>query len=142
MNAKEYLDSFYDLNKRIDANQKALDVLNSMLFKLNQQMNPDRVQTSKDLDPLGTTVAKIIDLQEEINNMIDEYVDKLSEVMFVINQVSDPKEYDLLHKHYIQGYSWTYISQLWDNSNTWVHEVKRNALESVQKILDEKGGVK
>ena len=138
MNAKEYLDSFYDLTKRINANQKAIDVLNSMLFKLNQEMNPDRVQTSKDLDPLGTTIAKIVDLREEMNKLIVEYAGRAHEVLFVIEQVADPKEYDLLQKHYVQGLSWKNICDEWDNSNTWVHEIKRNALESVQKILDEK----
>jgi len=138
MNAKEYLDEFFILNKQIDAKQKELDILNSLLRRLNKPLTPDRVQTSKDLDPLGTTIAKIVDLQEEINKMIDEYVDRLGDIVFVIEQVSDPKEYDLLHKHYIQGLSWSYISKLWDNSNTWVHEVKRNAFESVQKILDER----
>jgi len=138
MNAKEFLDSIYILNKKIDAKQRELDVLNSMLIKLNKELSPDVIQSSGSKDPLGDTVAKIIDLKNETNILIDEYVDKYKEVVTIINLVSDPKEYDLLHKHYIQGLSWTYISKVWDNSNTWIHEIKRNAFDSVQKILDEK----
>ena len=138
MNSKEYLDNFYMLNKKIDAKQKELDKLNRLLYVLNRPLTPDKVQTSKEPDPMANTVAKIVDLQNDINNLIDKYADQMHEIINVIEQVSDPKEYDLLHKHYVQGLSWTYISKTWDNSNTWVHEVKRNALESVQKILDKK----
>lgn len=138
MNAKEFLDRIFILSKKIDAKQIELEVLNSLLIKLNKELSPDVIQTSGSKDPLGDTVAKIVDMQNEINNMIDEYADKLKEVVKVIDLVSDPKEYDLLHKHYVQGLSWTYISKVWDNSNTWIHEVKRNAFDSVQKILDEK----
>lgn len=138
MNAKNYLDTFYELNKKIDAKQKELDKLNRLLYVLNRPLTPDKVQTSKTPDPMAETVAKIVDLQSEINKLIDEYADSMREIINVIEQVTDPKEYDLLHKHYVQGLSWTYISKVWDNSNTWVHEVKKSALQSVQKILDKK----
>lgn len=138
MNAKEYLDRIYFLNKKIDAKIAELEVLGSLLTKVNKELSPDVVQSSGSKDTLGDTVAKIVDLQKEINNMIDEYVDEYQEVVNIIEQVSDSKEYDLLHKRYIQGKTWAEISREWDNSNTWVHEVKRNAFESVQKILDKK----
>lgn len=135
-NAKEFLDSVFILNKKIEAKQKEIDILNALLFKLNKELNFDRVQTSGDKDQLGSTIAKLIDAKTEINNLIDEYVDRMREVNAVLDLITDPKEYDLLHKHYIQGESWSYISQQWDNSNQWVHEIKKNALNSVQEILD------
>ena len=138
LRAEAFLDEVFLLNKKIDAKQKEIDILNALLVKLNKELTPDRVQTSGDKDQLGNTIAKLIDAKVEINNLIDRYVDKLAVVRIVIEQVSDPKEYDLLHKHYIQGLSWTSISHEWGNSNTWVHEIKNNAFASVQKILDKK----
>ena len=136
--AEKFLNEVFALNIKINAKQKEIDILNSLLYKLNRELTPDKIQTSKEPDPMASTIVKLIDAREEINNLIDEYIDKLSEVKQVIEQVTDPKEYDLLHKHYIENMSWTKIAIEWDNSNTWVHEVKRNAFSSVQKILDEK----
>ena len=138
MNAREYLDSVFMLNVKINSLQIELDLLNDMLGKLNKELTPDQVQTSGSKDPLGDTVVKIIDLQREINILIDRYIDEFKNVKRIIECVENPKEYDLLHKHYIQGMSWTDISNEWDNSNTWVHEIKNNAFATVQKILDEK----
>jgi len=138
MNAREYLDSVFMLNVKINSLQRELDMLNDLLGKLNKELTPDQVQTSGSKDSLGDTVAKIIDLQREINILIDRYIDEFKNVKRIIELVENPKEYDLLHKHYIQGMSWTDISNEWDNSNTWVHEIKNNAFATVQKILDEK----
>lgn len=138
MNAKEYLDRIYFLNKKIDAKLAELEILGSLLTKISKELSPDVVQSSGSKDVLGDTVVKIVDLKNEVNNMIDEYVDEYYDVVNIIEQIPDAKEYDLLHKHYIQGKSWAEISREWDNSNTWVHEIKRNAFESVQKILDKK----
>lgn len=134
--AEEFLDEVFSLNIKINAKQREIDILNSLLYKLNRELTPDKIQTSKEPDPMASTIVKLIDAREEINNMIDEYVDKLFEVREVIERVDDVKQYDLLHKHYIENMSWTQIAIEWDNSNTWVHEVKRNAFDSVQKILD------
>jgi len=134
--AKKFLDEIFKLNIRINAKQKEIDILNSLLYKLNQELSADRIKSSGDQDPIGNTIAKLIDARTEINNMIDEYVDKLAEVRVVIEQVEDVKEYDLLHKHYIENMNWAEIADEWGQSYTWVHEIKNNAIASVQKILD------
>lgn len=137
MNSQEFLNEVFILNKKIDAKQREIDILNALLKKTGYELTPDKVQSSK-RDTFTETICKLIDAKDELNKMIDEYVDKLAVVRNVIELVKDPKEYELLHKHYIQGLNWTQIAVEWDNSNTWVHEVKRSAFDSVQKILDKK----
>ena len=136
MHAKEFLESIQILNSKIKAKQEEIVTLNSLLYKVNQEMNPDRVQTSRNLDPFASTIAKICDMQAELNNMIDEYVEKLQNVIDVLEQVKDVHEYDLLHMKYIQNMSWSQIAGVWDVSYTWVHMIKKRAWMTVQAILD------
>lgn len=136
MNAKEFLEEIDILNTRIVTKSAELEILNSMLFNITQQLKPDTVQTSKDQDPLGSAMAKICDMKLEISELIDEYVIRLREVIKVIEQVKDIQEYELLHMRYVQNLSWTQIAGIWDVSYQWVHEVKNDAYASVQIILD------
>ena len=135
--AKEFLEQCVILNKKINVKQNELDMLNSMLFKITPSLNPDKVKSSKDKDPLGATVAKVIDVQEEINSMIDEYVDRLKDIGDVIEQVDSFKQYELLHRRYVLGESLQEIADEWGSTYRWVQKVKNAAINSVQKILDE-----
>ena len=137
MKAEEFLNQIFVLNKKIKAAQNEVDVLRTLLTNMSKELQPDPVQISKSQDPLGDSVVKIIELECEINKMIDEYVDNIKVFTKVIDKIQNPKEVELLNLRYIQGESWTDIARQWKNSNTWVHEIKKSAFDSVQKILDE-----
>ena len=48
--------------------------------------NTERVQSSMSYDKLGDSVAKIQELEKEVDTMIDEYVDKKRKI---ISQIDD-----------------------------------------------------
>lgn len=61
-------------------------------------------------DTVGQAVAKIADLQAEINREIDQLVDLRREIEDAIYTVDDPILQELLERRYIDGDKWEEIA--------------------------------
>ena len=99
--------------------------------------NMDKVQTSKKLDKMGDAVVKMLEIIEEYELHIEELKRVKKEIASVI-ELLKPIEYDFLHKAYIQHLSLSQIAGMYRKSYSWATTVHSNALQSVQKILDER----
>ena len=102
MNGREYLEQIKKLDDKINnkINEKA------ELFTLATHITPTlsdmKVQTSHEQDKMGDVVAKIVMIEEEINNCIDEFVDLKTKIIKQIEALSDHRYYSLLYKKYVQ----------------------------------------
>lgn len=100
----------------------------------------DRVQSSGSKQRMQDAVCRYISIEDDINQYIDELVDKKQEVISTIEQLPT-NEYDILHKIYIQHIRLNDVGENWDGetrSKTWVKKIHRKALSSLQRILDER----
>lgn len=92
--------------KKLDAliNEKIreLDRLKTLATKVNHCQEGDRVKTSPRVDALSSTVAKIVDLQHEISDQIDAFVDLKAEVMKLVDELDDSLMIDILYKRYFE----------------------------------------
>jgi hypothetical protein len=138
MNADEFLKQIEKADKIIS--NKIYEVQKLRLLAVSTTVPTDRevVQTSGVSDKVGNIVAKIIDLECEINDLIDEYVDLQRECIGVIESLESPLQYTVLHKHYVQYKSFAEIAEEEHYSYDGIMKVKRKALEQVDAILNEK----
>lgn len=79
--------------------QRMIDNKSSEVYKLRQMANgvsvmPQviRVQTSPDPDRIGNIVAKIVDLEKEIDEIVDKYIDKRNVIVSQIDNLGDDDE--------------------------------------------------
>jgi DNA-directed RNA polymerase specialized sigma subunit len=84
-------------------------------------------------------VAKIVDLQEEINRKIDNYVDLKREISAVLEQMDDPDQVKVLHKRYFEYKPWERIACEMSYSFRNVCYIHGKALQAVDAILEGKG---
>ena len=64
-----------------------------------------------DPEQLGRSVVKsmnkseqeLLDVEEDLYYLVIKYIDKMKEVSGLLDSVSDPLIYDIMHKRYIQG---------------------------------------
>ena len=100
----------------------------------------ERVQSSGSKQRMQDAVCRYISIEDDINQYIDELVDKKQEVISTIEQLPT-KEYDILHKIYIQHIKLHEVAENWDGetrSLTGVKKIHRKALISLQRLLDER----
>lgn len=87
-------------------------------------------------DRVGNIVAKLVDLENETNRIIDQYIDLKQEVIQVIESVKNPLWYTILHKYYIQYKTFVQIADEEGYAYPYVCEIHGKAIAEVQKILD------
>lgn len=137
-NPKEYLKQvkLYDMliNNKLDE----MDRLNDIVTKVTTSLSFDPVHGSGNQDKLGNAVAKIVDLQAEVNRAIDAYVDKKREICMVIDQITDADQLRVLYKRYFDDLTWEQIACDMHMSYRNVCYIHGKALQAVGKILEEK----
>lgn len=80
------------------------------------------------------TIAKIIDLQAEINRDIDRLVDLKKELFGTIKAVGDTEFQTILEKRYLCFQSWEKISVEMGYDLRWLYRLHGKALDVVREI--------
>lgn len=102
MTAKEYLRQVAVLDKKIEQKTREKDDLINMAAGLRSPTNdPNKVQTSAVGDRMADTIARYVDIENEINSMIYEYVAKKDKIINEIHSLSDVRYIELLYLRYI-----------------------------------------
>ncbi len=99
---KNYLQRIEHINDDINLKTADIEQLRELSLSVTAQISTDPVQTSKSNDKMGSLVAKIVDLQNEIICDIDRFLDERQKCINLIDQVEDPQQRRLLHLRYVQ----------------------------------------
>ena len=108
--AKEYLRQVKLLDVQIDSRLHELYHLKDMVRKITTTLSPVPSSGSGNLDRLGDSVAKIIDLQDEINRDVDRFVDLKKDIMAMTEGLTDADQVNVIHKRYFEYKTWEQIA--------------------------------
>lgn len=103
---------------------------------ITANMGGDRVQSSGSQSKMADALNKCIDMEAEIDRAVDKLIDKKREVTAVLEQMTNPTEYNIMHKRFIQYKSLQEIADEYGKDYDWVKTVNGRAIASVQRILD------
>ena len=137
-NPKEYLKQVKLYNTHISNKLDEMDRLKDIVTKVTTSLSFDPVHGSGNQDKLGNAVARIVDLQTEVNQAIDAYIDKKREICLVIDQIKDPDQLRVLYKRYFDDLTWEQIACDMHMSYRNVCYIHGKALQAVAKILERK----
>lgn len=131
MTVKEYLGQAYRLDQRINSKLEQVASLNDLANKVTTTLtgmpkNPNRATST-----MADAVAKIIDLQAEINRDIDCLVDLKREIVAVIKTVDNPEYQTLLEKRYLCFETWEQIAVDMDYSIQHIYRLRDKALSKI-----------
>ena len=138
MSAENFLNQLHRLNNFIISNQEELEQLRSLSTSISGSTTEERIQTSSNPDKISNIIAKIVDLEREIEEQTEQILKLQKDVRDVINQVKDNDERLFLRYRYINFYQWKQIRYEMKCSDTQLQRIKNRAIESVEKILDSK----
>lgn len=135
MKAKEYLRQLKMLDRLIENKLAEKEQWKAMATSTTQQLTADRVQTSGNPQKMADAVCKIIEIEAEIDAFVDKLIDTKRDVISTLERLN-PTEYDLLHKVYVQFFTFEEVADKKGKSYSWVTTVHGRALKNVQRILD------
>ena len=129
MEQPEKLDAIIE-NKLIEKKQ-----WRDLALGITANTDCERVQSSGTKSRMADAVARCIDVEAEIDNLIDKLIDVKQNVLDVIEQLDVPMEYKVLHDRYIKYMSLQEIADKYGHDYSWASTTQGRALKSVEKLL-------
>ena len=131
MTPKEYLNQAYWLDRRIDSKLEQLSALRDTATKTTAVMEGELVSHTRNVHSLQDVIAKIVDMQEEINSDIDALVDLKRDIMRTIKAVDSPEHQTLLELRYLCFKRWEEISVMMNYNLRYLYQLHDDALKKV-----------
>lgn len=134
--AKKYLQQIRLYDSRISTKLEELQHTKEMVLRITPALKKDVVSGGGGTqDQLAEAVARIVDLEAEINHDIDRYVNAKQEISATLEKLSDPDQLQVLHKRYVQYMTWEQIACDMNMSYRNVCYIHGKGLQTVNQIL-------
>ena len=122
MTTKDYLNQISRLNRMINNKLTEITQLRELSYSISAIGSEEKVMSSSDPDKIGSTYAKIDEMEHNLDNMIDEYIEKKDLIIGQIDSMEN-EDYNILFSRYIEKktfeviatemkYSWRQIIRL------------------------------
>ena len=138
MTAEEYLGQVKKLDHQISVQLEILSSLRDMTMRITGVMKEDVVSRTRDVHKLDDVVAKIVDLEKEIDGLVDEYVERKRDVARTILMIGDQDAEDVLHLHYILYRTWKEIAEMKGLTLRTIQRYRDRGHKRVEELLAEK----
>lgn len=135
MTAKEYLNQAFHIDLRISSKLMQLESLRDLATKVTAVFSDMPHSSTPDNHKLEKIIAKIVDLENEIDEDIDSLIDLKQEINKVINSVEDLEYRTLLEMRYLSFQKWEQIAIGLSIDLRWAYRLHGKALDEVQKIM-------
>ena len=134
MDTKQYLSQIERLDKMIQNKLSEIYQLKTMACSVTVSNEKERVQTSYDNDRLGSTVAKIVDLEKETDMLVDRFIDKRSHIISQIDGLDNIDYYHVLSMRYVARDTFETIAKKTNWSIRRVFSIHGDALKEFEKL--------
>lgn len=111
MTTKAYLSQIERLDRMIQNKLSEIYQLKTMACSVTVSNDGERIQKSGDKDKMGSTVSKIVDLERETDDLIDEFVKKRQHIIKQIDDMEDIDYYHILSMRYVSRNTFEDISE-------------------------------
>lgn len=132
MNAKEYLSQAMHIDQRINSKLEQVMKLREAATKATATLSDMPRPDSPNIQSMESTICKIVDLEQEINEDIDRLVDLKAEARRVIQLITNPDQQLVLELRYLCYKPWTEIMTEIGYSEATLYRLHGEALKNIQ----------
>ena len=137
MNAREYLEQFQKMDVAINQNIAWLYELKNIRKELEGvNYTSQKVKTSKsNRADFEKTLLIIMDMEQNINDSIDKFVDQKNEIIKQIQSLDNHKYVQVLYKKYVEYKRLEEIAIEMHYSYQYIKEIHKKALQEFKKNI-------
>lgn len=136
LSPKKYLQQVYNCNIVIEFKIREINYLRELAQKVTPVISEDKVQTGFNGDKLGDTIAKLVDIESQINAQIDKYIEIRDEVNRMIDTLENADQRLILRLRYLEFMSWDCIETSYPYSRSTIFRLHKQGLKELRKLLD------
>ena len=133
MDTKTYLQQISRLDRMINNKLSEISQLRELEISVSAVKNEERVQTTPNFDKIGTAYCKIEEMEEKLDKLIDEYVDKKNLIISQIDGIENETYYEILFARYIEKKTFEKIADEMTYSFRNVTRLHGRALQEFEK---------
>lgn len=137
MTTDKYLSQINRCDHVIKNKMAEIQKLSNMATSISISPKEVDVQSSGNPDKMGSAVAKIADLQNEIKELVCEFVEKRRVIIGQIDSMENTDVYIVLYAHYVDNKDWNLISVEMGYSYRNIMRLKKRALQEFEKRYGE-----
>lgn len=132
MDAKAYLERARNLNLQIDSKLEQVCALRQLATKASSVISLVPPSGMTNPHRLEDTIIKIIDMEHEVDDAIDEMVELKADIMKSIGQVPDERERVILELRYLAFKDWNAIAERLGLHVRQVYRIHEEALKNIE----------
>ena len=102
MTTKDYLSQIGRLNRMINNKLIEIQQLRVMATNVSAVSNEEKVQSTPNFDKMGATFAKIEEMEEKLDSLIDDFIDRKNHIIAQIDGIDNELSYVILFSRYIE----------------------------------------
>ena len=134
MNVREWLEGLKKLDELIDAKIAEKERVRALM--VNTVGSLDGMPHAPGItDKVGNLTVKLITLEEELNALIDKYVDDKEEIVKAIEQLPE-REYGVMHRYYIRRMTLEQAAEDMGYCTMQIWRIKENGLNILQDVME------
>ena len=133
MDTKTYLQQISRLDRMINNKLSEISQLRELAMSVSAVKNEERVQNTPNFDKIGTAYCKIEEMEEKVDKLIDEYVDKKHLIISQIDGIENETYYEILFARYIEKKTFEKIADEMTYSFRNVTRLHGRALQEFEK---------
>lgn len=134
MTTKEYLNQISRLNRMINNKLVEIQQLRDLACSISAINLEDRVQSSPNFDKIGSKMAKIDELERELDESIDSYADIKNQIIEQILMMKSEKHKEILLDKYVNFKSISEIASDFNMTERGCKKAHKKAIEEFEKI--------
>ena len=133
MDTKQYLNQISRLDRMINNKLAEISQLRELAMSVSAVKNEERVQNTPNFDKIGTAYCKIEEMEEKLDKLIDEFVDKKNLIISQIDKIENETYYEILFARYIEKKTFEKIADEMTYSWRQVIRLHGRALQEFEK---------
>ena len=134
LTAKDYLQQAYRIDQRINSKIEQVQSLRMLAEKATSTLSNTPVKGTRNVNRMEDVIAKMVDLESEINNDLNRLIDLKHEIITVVKCVENPELQTLLELRYLCFRTWEEIAVEVSWSIRQVYYMHGEALREVEQI--------
>ena len=133
METKKYLSQIERLDRVIQNKLTEIYQLKTMACNIVVSTENERVQSSGDKERMASTVAKIVDIEREIDRLIDTQLERKNVIIGQIESLESNDMYHILFNRYVKRASFGDIAKEMNYSERHIITLHGEALQEFER---------
>lgn len=134
MTTKRYLEQIERLDRMIQNKLSEINQLKHIATSITIAPKEVNVQVSSEKDRMGNAVSKLLDLEKETDQLVDDYIGKRKRIIEQIDSMEDTNMYHVLSERYIMRKELGVIAVEMGYSFKQVCRIHGDALKEFERI--------